>query len=381
MKILYYSHTFGSPTTTFIRNETDFFCKTNTIKYLCNSVYDDKNKPNYVIQIPFIENKIIKKIKWWSWKLDLFCFFWSYQFSKKINKLINEFKPDIIHCHFGYEALMLLDNLYDLHEHKIIIHFHGYDASAMTRKKSYVNKLKYYLRKENIFTISCNQFFLDRFKNELNINISHFFVLNYGINTENIFKISNSINSNNDRFIIQVSSLVEKKGHEYTIHAFKKIIEHPEYRDIKLLLTGEGKRKIELLELVYSLGLKSKVIFLGILSPKEVAQYLSKALVFVHHSITDSSGDMEGIPNSIMEGMAMELPIVSTLHSGIPELIEDGINGYLVKEKDIDNYALKIVDALKMGKLSINREKILNEYNIQMHNDLLAEFYKNCVNC
>ena len=154
MKILYFSHSFGTPTTTFIRNETAFFHKTETIKYLCNSLHPGINKPDYVEVIPFVENVIVKKIKWWLWKLDLYCGFRNKSFSTNLKKLVDEFNPDIIHCHFGYEALMLLDNIDKFETRKIIIHFHSYDASSMTRKKSYVNKHKHYFNKVNVCIVS-----------------------------------------------------------------------------------------------------------------------------------------------------------------------------------------------------------------------------------
>jgi colanic acid/amylovoran biosynthesis glycosyltransferase len=376
MKILFFSHKFGFPTTTFIRNETEAFHKTDSIKYICNSVYSKTNTPEYVDIIPYKENVIIKKIKWWLWKADLVCNFQNKSFSNDLNKSISEFNPDVIHCHFGYESLMLLDNISDFEKRKIIIHFHGYDASAMTRKKSYIKKLKHYLSKPNIYTISCNAFFIDKFKKEFDITLSQSSVVKCGVDTQNVFSIPESNTVQNQRIIIQVSSFAEKKGHVYTLQAFAKVLANPNFSDVKLFLTGDGKRKAELELLVSKLNISNNVVFLGTLTPKEVAQNLSKASVFVHHSITDSTGDMEGIPTSIMEAMAFKLPIVSTIHSGIPELIVDGENGYLVQEKDIDKYALRIMDALNMGKLLINREKIISEYNIEHHNDLLRKIYQ-----
>lgn len=378
MKILYFSHSFGSPTTTFIRNETESFNITDSIKYICNSLHPGINKPDYVEVIPFRQNKFLGKIKWWLWKIDLYCGFSNKIFSKQLNDSIHTFKPDIIHCHFGYEALMLLDNIDDFERQKIIIHFHGYDASAMTRKKTYVEKLKYYLSKSNVFTISCNAYFIDRFKKELQLSISHSFVLKCGVDTEKLF-VPSELNERTEQYIIQVSSLAEKKGQEYTIKAFAKVVAYPEYKNLKLLFTGDGERKKKLLDLVIKLKLEDNIVFLGTLPPNEVAKYLSKAAVFVHHSVTDSAGDMEGIPNAIMEAMALNLPVLSTIHSGIPELVEDGVNGYLVKEKDIDEYALRIIDALKMGMIPENRAKILNEYSVVLHNKLLANYYKSCI--
>ena len=58
--------------------------------------------------------------------------------------------------------------------------------------------------------------------------------------------------------------------------------------------------------------------------------------MFVHHSITPQNGDEEGIPTSIMEAMLMKLPILTTYHAGIPELVKHGENGLLCKEKDVN---------------------------------------------
>lgn len=374
MKILYYSHSFGSPTTTFIRNETEYFNTKYSIKYICSELYHSAGQPSYVTLIPFTENVFKRKIRWLLWKYDINCYFQNKNYAKQLNKTINAFQPDIIHCQFGYEALMLLDNISDFEKRKFIIHFHGYDASKMLRKKSYIKKLKEYLSKPNVYTISCNQFFLNKFKNEFGLKISSPFVLNCGIDTNKLFLNANKVSENFN--FIQVSSLVEKKGHEYTFKAFQKLLQDEIFRNCKLFITGDGERKLVLEKLVKELGIEKNVIFLGLLKPQEVATYLTNSKVFVHHSVIDKDGDMEGIPTAIMEAMAMNLPVVSTFHSGIPELVENGVNGYLVEEKNIEDYTDKLKAALKMEIVSINREKIMNNYSLDIHNNRLDQIYK-----
>lgn len=373
MKILYYSHSFGSPTTTFIRNETEYFNEKYPIKYICSEIYSNTIQPSYVNIISFTENVLKRKLRWWLWKYDVNCYFQNKNYAKQLNQEINAFQPDIIHCHFGYEALMLLDNVSDFEKRKIIIHFHGYDASKMLRKKSYVKRLKEYLRKPNVYTISCNQFFLNKFKNEFGLKISSPYVLNCGIDTNKLFLNANKVSENFN--FIQVSSLVEKKGHEYTFKAFQKLLQDEIFRNCKLFITGDGERKLVLEKLVKELGIEKNVIFLGLLKPQEVATYLTNSKVFVHHSVIDKDGDMEGIPTAIMEAMAMNLPVVSTFHSGIPELVENGVNGYLVEEKDIDDYTQKLKLALNLGPLKINRKKIMCEYSLELHNNTLNQIY------
>ena len=94
-------------------------------------------------------------------------------------------------------------------------------------------------------------------------------------------------------------------------------------------------------------------------------KYYKKTNVYLQHSVSPPSGDSEGLPISIMEAMAMNLPVVSTFHSGIPELVENGVNGYLVEERDLKSYAISLAKALEMGNLSINRQKIKDQFNLQ----------------
>lgn len=379
MKILYFSHSYGSPTTTFIRNETDHFSKEHDVKYLCSELFVGDLKPPYVETISFYENRFLKKIRWLLWKWDFVCNFYNKDYSAKINTLINSFQPDVIHCHFAYEALMLLDNLDNINKHKLIVHFHGYDATQMINKKSYVKRLNDYLSRRNIFTISCNQYFIKTLTQKLNVNLSTYLVLKYGINLDTLFK-PDSIEKKTDVIVFtQVSSLVEKKGHEYTLRAYKRFLDSNPHIHSVLKLTGSGERLSKLQQLAKDLGIEKNVKFLGSLKPKQIASLLNESSVFLHHSITDANGDMEGIPNAIMEAMAMELPIISTFHSGIPELVEDGVNGYLVNEKDVESYAIRMKDAIRMGKLPKNRMKILNEYNIDLHNKLLYDYYRKCI--
>lgn len=382
MKILYYSYSFGFATTTFIRNETEFFNKEHQIKYLCTEYIAKETAPGYLKIIPFEENKIAKKSRWLLWNKDLVCSFKNKKYAKKLNAFIDDFNPDIIHCHFVYEALMLLDNLNDFDKKKIIVHFHGYDASKMLRKKSYVKRLKFYLKKRNIFTISCNKYFVDNLENNFNVNIFSKYILKYGINVNSLFQPT-SINENksaNPIIFTQVAGFLEKKGHHYTFLAFKKYIQLFNDHSAQLIIIGNGSLKESLLKEVEELGLKNQVKFMGELRPTEIVEWLDKTDVFLHHSITDSEGDMEGIPNAIMEAMSMNLPVVSTIHSGIPELVENGVNGYLVNEKVVDCYTMKMKEATKMGKLPINRLKITNEYNMDIHNELLRKFYVDCIN-
>jgi colanic acid/amylovoran biosynthesis glycosyltransferase len=131
--------------------------------------------------------------------------------------------------------------------------------------------------------------------------------------------------------IFTVARFSEKKGLSFALNALAQL---PEYIDFQYHLAGYGELEESLKQLVKKLGLVSKVKFLGALKPEQVAEKMHWADVFLQPSITASNGDKEGVPVSIMEAMASNVAVVSTFHSGIPELIEHQRHGLLAPEKD-----------------------------------------------
>ncbi|MBO9571308.1 MAG: glycosyltransferase, partial [Chitinophagaceae bacterium] len=256
----------------------------------------------------------------------------------------------------------------------VILHFHGYDASQALRKPAYKRRLQELLVQPNIIPLSCNQFFANRLAGVLRLPVHKFNVLRYGINCD-LFKRKEEADSGSEKIFLQVSSFSEKKGHQFTLKAFSIFLKNTGRRDCRLIFAGDGARRADMERYSAELGIYNHVHFAGIASPEEAVNLLQRANVFVHHSVTAANGDMDGIPNSIIEAMAMQLPVVSTYHSGIPELVENKINGYLVKEHDVIDYANKMEKALAMGLLPANREKVIQFYELNKQNELLEEFY------
>src|SRR5690606_27259516 len=165
---------------------------------------------------------------------------------------------------------------------------------------------------------------------------------------------------------LQVSSLVEKKGHIYSLHAFREFLRI--YPDAIFYIGGEGPLKSVCEKFVMDYNLADKVRFLGNLSPNQVADYMSRCDVFLHHSVTASNGSEEGIPTAIMEAMASGLVVVSTYHAGIPELIEDGVSGFLVNEKDIPEYSKVLQRLINLDTAVVaERARIIIEQNFNIH--------------
>jgi colanic acid/amylovoran biosynthesis glycosyltransferase len=139
--------------------------------------------------------------------------------------------------------------------------------------------------------------------------------------------------------IITTSRLAHKKGLDYAIKAIALLVKIYPY--LKYYIIGDGRSKEALQNLIDSLNLTQNIFLLGWKSSTEVIKLLNEGHIFILPSVTRNA-QQEGIPNAVKEAMAIGLPVVSTYHAGIPELVEDGITGFLVPEKDSMALAKKI---------------------------------------
>ena len=134
--------------------------------------------------------------------------------------------------------------------------------------------------------------------------------------------------------ILHIGRLVEKKGTADLLAALAGLA------GVRLIVIGEGPLRAQLQRQAGELGVKAQ--FLGAQDAGEVAEWLRRATLLVAPSVTAHDGDAEGLPNVVVEGAASGIPVVATRHSGIPEAVEDGVTGYLVKEGDRGALAARI---------------------------------------
>jgi glycosyltransferase involved in cell wall biosynthesis len=139
-----------------------------------------------------------------------------------------------------------------------------------------------------------------------------------------------------------VARLLPYKGHAVLLRALAGA--PAPLADARLELVGDGPLRDDLEREAARLGLD--VRFHGAVPEPVVADVLAAADVFALPSVIAPDGDMEGIPNALIEAMAAGLPAVSTRQSGVPELIEDGRTGYLAEPGDVDGLRAALVRAL-----------------------------------
>lgn len=176
--------------------------------------------------------------------------------------------------------------------------------------------------------------------------------------------------------IISVARLTEKKGLHVAIEACRQLKEQGVAFRYRILGIGPWERRLR--TLIEQYQLEDVVEMPGFKPSHEVKAMLDDADVFLLPSVTGADGDMEGIPVALMEAMAVGIPVVSTLHSGIPELVEADKSGWLVPENDARALAQRLAafSQLDVDKLAPvvkrAREKVEHDFNQQVINRELA---------
>ncbi len=183
--------------------------------------------------------------------------------------------------------------------------------------------------------------------------------------------------------VVTVCRLTEKKGLIYSIRAVTQLIRR--YPSIRYDIVGFGPLEQELKQLIARLGAQNQIRLVGRASEDGVAAILDDAHIFLLASVTASNGDEEGIPNVLKEAMARGIPVVSTFHSGIPELVDDGVSGFLVPQRSIKLLANKIEYLInnpnlwyKMGLAGY--KKVKDGYDKEKVNDQLVNIFKRLIN-
>ena len=279
---------------------------------------------------------------------------------------------DIALCHFGHNG-ELAARVKDVGalQCKLATIFHGYDLSRDLLANP-TNIYRFLFKRCDLFMPVSNHW--KSVLNEIGCDRNKIAVHHMGIELTPL--------EHKDRIqhrLVSVARFVEKKGLQYAVDAFSEIAKR--YPDAHYVIIGDGPLRGELETQIANLLIVDRVTLTGPLTADRVRQELLKASVFVLPSVTASDGDKEGIPVVLMEAMSYELPIATTFHSGIPELVENKVSGLLSEERDSgglsDNIETLLSDrqlALRLGRAG--RNKISQEFDIDKLNDKLVLLFQ-----
>ena len=266
-------------------------------------------------------------------------------------------KIKVVVAEFGPTAVSVLNVCKHL-QLPLIPVFHGYDASVIAVLEKYFNSyIEIFQYAYKIIAVS---------------NAISQTLINMGCAKG---KIVVTPCAPNDRFFdimpkfknptfIGVGRFVDKKAPYYTILAFSKVL--LAYPESKLILIGDGPLYNTCKNLVSFLKIEKNVELPGVITPEKLPKYFEEALAFVQHSVTSGNGDAEGTPVAVLEASAAALPIISTIHAGIPDVVIQNQTGFLVKEHDVEEMALKMIYLLQNYPLA-NEMGNAGRVNVKKH--------------
>lgn len=284
---------------------------------------------------------------------------------------------DIIHAQFGTAGFrgLLLRDLYE--GSRLIVMFRGSDISRWVKSKgeqvydTLFAQADYFLTncdffKQKLLALGCPS---DR----LSVHYS-------GLDCGKFKPVPRKLDGIDDEIRIAATGrLVEKKGFEYCIRAVAQVAK--QYRQITFDIMGDGPLYSSLAELIESLQMTEVIHLRGWQDEEEIIDTLVRAHLFVAPSVTAADGNQDAPVNVLKEAMALGLPVVSTYHGGIPELVEDGVSGLLVPERDADAIAQALTTLIEqpehwpaMGEAG--RAYVEAHFNLDSLNDRLVTIYR-----
>ncbi|MCK4789039.1 MAG: glycosyltransferase family 4 protein [Desulfobacteraceae bacterium] len=293
-------------------------------------------------------------------------------FKKRIESVLREAKPDLIHTHSTSMPTLKCDypvmvTAHHCMKESVPIIYHPIKDLDGLYKNIFLPVYKYITTK---LVQSCDKLTV------VSNSLRNEFEKHYNVKSEVVY---NAVNTNlfsvapvrKENAILFVGPLRVGKG-VFDLLDIASLLRqsHP---DIKIYIAGGGPSKHCILRQIHKRGL-TQVILLNSLPHHELNSLYNRSRVFVLPTY------YEGLPTTILEAMACELPVVASNVSGIPDLIDEGVNGYMVRPGDVDGFYRKIVELLedpeKCGRFGkAGKQKVLERFTWRIIADRIVEIY------
>ncbi len=246
-----------------------------------------------------------------------------------ILKEIYRYDADVVHIFFGHMAIQLLP-LIKTCPKPVVVSFHGADVGVDVTKPAMKAALEAVFANAKL-VLGRSESLLEGLR-ALGCPPEKLRLQRTGIPMNEWPFMERPWPAAGEWHLLQACRLVPKKGLRATLIAFREISR--KFPHAKLTLAGDGPLRAELEQLAKEWGLEDRVAFPGFLNQDQLRAAVQAAHLFIHPSETPADGNREGVPNAMLEAMATGLPVLATLHGGIPEAVTHGVSGWLVAEGD-----------------------------------------------
>lgn len=303
------------------------------------------------------------------------------QIRDRLQRAIQQIEPDVIHAQFG-PAGVLIGPVAAAVNTPLVVSFHGYDVSILAQEDFWIEKYQALFKQADVLhTVSSH--IAERVE-QLGGPASRIHVVHNGIRLQR-FQLQTKHDTNQINSPIQclhVGRLVEKKAPVHLIRAFKHAQKQLKDASLELVIAGDGPLRTDAEQEASRLGIRNSVSFEGWVPHDAVPQLMEESDIYTMHCVTASDGDQEGMGVTFAEASAMNLPIVTTRHNGIPDVVVDGETGYLVPEKDVVAMGDMISKLSKSKRLrrrmgKKGRNYIKNNFDLVDQTEKLKGVYKN----
>jgi colanic acid/amylovoran biosynthesis glycosyltransferase len=287
-----------------------------------------------------------------------------------IARILERRHADVLHVYFGHTGVHLLPFL-QRWPGPSVVSFHGMDIQTRDHDPAYERRLRELLQTTTLVLArshSLQQRLLDLGcpKEKLRLNRT-------GIPLDQFPFRERSAPENDAWRLVQACRLIEKKGLDDALHAFATFrAAHPA---AKFTIAGEGPLLADLQRLSQELGIADAVAFAGFLKGGDLCRLFHEAHLFIHPSRITADGNQEGIPNAMLEAMATGLPVIATLHGGIPEAVRNESTGFLVAERDRDGL-LQALHRLTNDASVWSKMSLAASADVQEHFEAAAQIRK-----
>ncbi|MGB8367528.1 MAG: glycosyltransferase [Candidatus Babeliales bacterium] len=257
---------------------------------------------------------------------------------------------------------------------KLVTFFRGADATSPREGNEYTILFK----EGDIFLTACGYY---KYRLALlGCNPKKIFVQHSGIESSQFKFKQREFSRNGPIEIISVGRLTEKKGIPYTLEAIAELMK--KYQNINYTIIGDGPHRKRIEKQIEKLNISNKVTLLGWKSQNEIVGYLNKSHIFISPSITTKKGSTDGAINALKEAMLTGIPVISSFHGGIIEIVDHHKSGLLVPERDVTalveavTYLLNNPD--KCQEMGVEaRKKVERVFDMEKLNNKLEELLLN----